>query len=255
MPTTNQVMFSALPDSLRDELLAAYNEIAKNYKESRWEPSELNGGKLSEVAYAVIKGYLDGNYPLRASKPSNFELACRQLPQISPQATEGLESMRLTIPRVLIALYDIRNHRSVGHVGGDVDPNHMDASVVLSMSKWVMAELIRVLHQTDTVKASQAVEALTERTLPYIWEIDGIKRVIGDGFKKQDQVLHLLYATTKPVSIKEMATWTATRSDNLKRILRKMHSDNLVHLNVATGMITLSPKGVQLVEAALRAAP
>ncbi|MBB3083292.1 hypothetical protein [Geodermatophilus sabuli] len=47
---------------------------------------------------------------------------------------------------MMIGLYDIRNNRGVGHAGADVDPNHMDATVVLYQSKWLVAELVRLLH-------------------------------------------------------------------------------------------------------------
>ena len=241
-------LFTQLPPGLKDSLTKEYHKITKNYQEGRWEPAELDGAKFAEVVYWIVKGYLEGVYPTGLSRVSNFEHLCKQLANIPTAITYDKDSVRLTLPRILIALYDIRNHRSVGHAYGDVDPNHMDATVVLNMAKWVMAELIRVLHQTDVKTANQVVEAITERTLPQIWEVDGIKRYIGDSGSKRDHILHLLYATIKPVPVKEMAIWTETRSDNLKRSLQKMHADNLLHLNVHTGMITISQKGIQLVE-------
>jgi hypothetical protein len=55
-----QDAFSVLPSTLRDDLLEAFNEIVKNYREHKWEPSELNGGKLCEAVYTVVVGWLDG---------------------------------------------------------------------------------------------------------------------------------------------------------------------------------------------------
>ena len=46
----------------------------------------------------------------------------------------------------------------VGHVGADVDPNHMDALCVLQMSKWVFAELVRIFHGTTTEEAEATVD-------------------------------------------------------------------------------------------------
>ncbi len=241
-------LFAQLPSSLRDSLLKEYRKVVKNYQENRWEPAELDGAKFAEVVYWVVKGHLEGTYPTSLNRISRFDQLCTQLANIPTTITYDKDSIRLTLPRLLIALYDIRNHRSVGHAYGDVDPNYMDATVVIHMAKWIMAELIRILHKTDVRVANQAVETLTERTLPYVWEVDGIKRVLQDNKNKQKQVLHLLYATTKPVSVKEMATWTETRSDNLKRVLRRMHNENLLHLNVNTGEITISPVGIRVIE-------
>lgn len=134
-------VFDALPATLRDELLHAFNEIVKNYREHRWEPAELNGGKLCEIVYSILKGHVDSKYPARAKKPGNMVDACKKLETDTNPATVP-RSIRIQIPRMLIALYEIRNNRNVGHVGGDVDPNHMDAVCVLQMSKWIVAELV-----------------------------------------------------------------------------------------------------------------
>lgn len=62
-------------------------------------------------------------------------------------------SFQILIPRLLPALYEIRNNRNVGHVGGDVDPNFMDSTAVLGTANWIMAELVRVFHSVSTPEA------------------------------------------------------------------------------------------------------
>lgn len=58
---------------------------------------------------------------------------------------------------------EIRNNRGVGHAGGDVDPNDRDATAVPYMSKWLVAELVRVLHTLTSAEATEIVEVLIER--------------------------------------------------------------------------------------------
>jgi hypothetical protein len=169
-PSPLASVFGTLPTKLRNELLGAFNETVKNYREGRWEPAELNGGKLCEVVYSILKGHSAGKYPASASKPGNMVQACQKL---ETEAAGFPRSIRIQIPRMLIALYEIRNNRNVGHVGGDVDPNHMDAVCVLQMSKWVMAELVRVLHNVDTDAATEIVDGLVDRETPLIW---GVRR-------------------------------------------------------------------------------
>ena len=67
---TSAHVLSGLPPKLRAELLEAFNEIVRNYREGRWEPAELNGGKLSEVVYSIVRGLIDGGFPPSASKRS-----------------------------------------------------------------------------------------------------------------------------------------------------------------------------------------
>ena len=71
-------------------------------------------------------------------------------------------AVRIQIPRVVVALYEVRNNRGVGRVGGDVNPNAMDASFVLASAKWLMAELVRIFHGVDTMTAEETVDRIVE---------------------------------------------------------------------------------------------
>ena len=74
--------------------------------------------------------------------------------------------MRILIPRMLPGLYEIRDNRGVAHAAGNINPNHMDSSYVLSACSWIMAELIRVFHQSSMEEAQALVEKLSEPILP-----------------------------------------------------------------------------------------
>lgn len=239
---------AALPDGLRAELLQCFREIVVNYREHRWEPSELNGGKFSEVVYTILRGYVDGSYPDRANKPRNFPDAASALAQADGQRFS--RSIRIQIPRVLIALYEVRNNRGVGHVGGDVDPNHMDATAVLSMAKWVMAELVRVFHDTSVETATHVIDSLVEREFPLIWEVAGRKRVLDPSLSLKDQTLLLLYSATGPVYENDLHEWLerADASTYRKNVLRPLHHQRLIEYDQAAQEVHISPLGESHVE-------
>jgi hypothetical protein len=108
-----QNALAGIPEGLRSPLLDEFNKLARHYRESRWEPAELNGGKLCEIAYTILKGHVDGAFPTTPSKPKNILDACKAL----ENAVGFPRSVRIQIPRMLIGLYEIRNNRNVGHVG------------------------------------------------------------------------------------------------------------------------------------------
>ena len=240
---------SGVNATLRAELLAAYGEIVRNYREHRWEPSELNGGKLCEVVYSILRGYVDGKMPSKATKPRNMFASCVALE--NGDATVFPRSVRIQIPRLLIGLYEIRNSRGVGNVGGDVDPNNMDARVVLESSKWIMAELVRVFHSISAVEASEVVDSLTERTVPMVWETGASKkRVLQPGLSTKDQTLVLLYSTSGPVPEKTLFEWVEHSNPSTYRrdILRKAHKERLLEYDQALAVVELSPNGIAYVE-------
>jgi hypothetical protein len=235
-----------LPEGLRTELLNAFNEIVRNFRESQWEPSELNGGKFSEVVYSILKGYTEGKFPKRAAKPRNMVDACKDL----EKATGFPRSARILIPRMLLGLYEVRNNRNVGHVGGDVDPNHMDAVCVLSMAKWILAELIRVFHATDTDEATAAVEALTEREIPVIWQVGEKRRVLRTDLSVHDKMMLLVYSSPGPVTDDELLAWLEYGNvSRFKRsVLQGAHDERLLEYDASTGSVEISPRGAKYVE-------
>ena len=235
-----------LPRTLRAELLAEYDEITRNFREGRWKAAELDGGRFCEVAYSIIRGHADGNFPATASKPSNFPQACRDMEKVDKALFP--QSVRITIPRVLVGLYEIRNNRNVGHVGGDVDANHMDATFVLHAVQWTLAELVRLFHATDTATAAATVDALVDRTLPVVWKIGEVTRVLDTSLSLADQTLVLLYGSTTGVEEKELARWLEQdRLGNYQRVTKRLHTDRLVERH-SSGLVTLSPKGMKDVE-------
>ncbi|MFA5136065.1 MAG: hypothetical protein WC489_01595 [Patescibacteria group bacterium] len=240
-------VFAFLPISLRDELLDTFNRVISNFRESRWEPSELNGGKLCEVVYTILNGYVSGFYPDKSTKPRDFVSAC-QLLSNAPKAFP--RSVRIQIPRVLIALYDIRSNRGVGHSGSEVNPNQMDAIMVLYSSKWIMAELVRLFNDIGTKEASLIVDMLVERQTPLIWNVNKKKRVLSDSLSMKEKTLLFLYSERKSIAENVMLSWIEHTNTAVYRrdILLPGHKKRLWEYDKETKKITISPLGIVEVE-------
>ncbi len=242
-------LLSNIPTGLRKPLFAAFQSIEKNYREKRWEPSELNGGKLCEIVYSILKGHIDGKFPSKPTKPKNMVADCKNLEQADSKVFA--RSARIQIPRMLTALYEIRNNRGVGHVGGDVDPNHMDAVVVVNMAKWIFAELIRLFHGVTTEEAAEAVDCIVEREIPLVWEVGEIKRILNPGLSMKDKMLALLYTCVGSAKESDLVAWTEHSNGAVFRrdVLKKAHKAKLIEYDKTKKEVQLSPLGEQYVEA------
>lgn len=238
--------FKSLPRGLRDDLLNAYNEIVKNFAERRWEPAELNGGKLCEAAYTIVRGLADGTFESRSKKPRNMVDACKDMEKASALP----RSVKLQIPRMIVALYEIRNNRGVGHAGGDVDPNNMDATAVLYMSKWLVAELVRALHTVTTAEATEIVEALIERQVALVWSSGDKKRVLKPGLTWKKNTLLLLLTETGEVAEADLFRWIEHKSLSVYRrdVLRPGHKERLWEYDESTRTVRLLTPGVDAAE-------
>jgi hypothetical protein len=244
-------LLSGLPLGLRHPLLSTYREITSNFTQHRWEPAELNGGKFCEIVYTIVQGALVGTYPDKPQKPTNMREACISLERMAADPNRvGDRSLRILIPRKLPVLYEIRNNRGVGRVGGDVNPNHMDATAVHSLASWILAELVRIYHSVSTSAAQEVVEALSERKTPLIWEFDGTRRVLDSKLSSQDQVLLLLHRSVGWVEQEKLQDWVEYKAKSMfaVRVLLPLHKLRLIEYDQTRRQARISPTGVERVE-------
>jgi hypothetical protein len=230
----------ALPSGLRQPLLDEYQSIVQNYSEHRWSSSELSGGRFCEIVYTILDGYAQGSYAGVPSKPTDFVGACRGL----EKHKHVPRSFQILLPRLLPALFEVRNNRNVGHVGGDVDPSYMDASFVLSNCSWTMAELVRVYHNLSTKDAQQVVDSLADRRIPLIWEGDKVRRVLDVTMSLREQVLVLLATSIGTVASADLFEWTGYHNRTyFSKLLRKLHQQRCVELSNDQQELLILPPG------------
>jgi hypothetical protein len=236
-----ELVLSSIPVGLRGPLLAEYNKIVQAFMERCWQASELSGGLFSEIVYTILDGHAKGIYASKPSKPSNMVDACRAL----EKNKNVPRSFQILIPRMLPPLYEIRNQRNVGHVGGDVNPNHMDSTAVLSMTSRIMAELVRVLHNLPTLDDAQTlVDSLVERRTPLIWQSSNMKRVLNPKMAVRDQIIVLAASVGGEVSVDNLLKWTeASTKPYLKKLLNELHDGRLIEFDPVRQTVQVLPPG------------
>jgi hypothetical protein len=250
MAVSSPDILRGLPPRLREVLLAEYNVVCKAFVECRWQQAVLSGGRFCEVVYTILDGALSGgDFAAEPSKPRRFVEACRAL-ETRPPIQVGDHSLRILIPRVLPGIYDIRNNRNVGHVGGDVTPNHMDAALVHTTVNWILAELIRVFHDVSISEAQSIVDALVERRLPLIWQVDEVRRVLAVGLRASDRALLLLYGQTGWTDVRQLCHWAKYSNLSVfrKDVMRPLDRDLFVEYDEPRDRVIITPRGAAEVE-------
>jgi len=237
---------SALPKDLVDALLTAYGEIETNYVYRKWKASELDAGHFVEAVRRVIEYRLFGKYtPIGKALPNFSEQVLRSYEQVV-----GDESYRVLIPRVLRAIYGIRNKRGVGHLG-PISPNEMDATLILYNVKWVLAEVVRLESGLDPSETQAAIDYVVEREVPLLWKSGAVVRVMEKGIRAREQVL-LLLSDDSPQSEADLREQCEYKnSTNFRKILKQMHADKLIFLG-ADSKCLLMPNGIAAAEEIVR---
>ncbi|MBL7225150.1 MAG: hypothetical protein ISS59_03365 [Desulfobacteraceae bacterium] len=235
------------PVALVDALVTSYMEIKEQFYLGKHEPSELNGGKFVEACVRIIQYELTGNHTPIGTPIRNMTSVLRGF---ESQPSTHHESFRIHIPRLLLTIYGIRNRRGVGHLGGDVNPNLGDATLVSTTADWILSEIYRMLYTITLEEAQGMVEQLVRRKLLLIQQIGSIKRVLDPSLSYKDQTLVLLASYyPKPISDKELFGYVeySNLSKYRSSILKQLHKARKINYDTGGECIILPP-GLRYVE-------
>ncbi len=250
MTSQNELIkiFDDLPQELGEALNNHFLEIILNYKENRWEPSELNGSKLAEAVFRVLEWYTneDNSYTPLGTKIHPFNDRLKHFENKS----KFPNSIRFHIPKMLAVIYSLRNDRGISHIGGDVNPNHMDSVALLYISKWIISELIRIFNTLSISDAQNIVEKIIETEIPLVWKISNKKRILNNSLSFEDKTLVLLYSEyPKSISEKDLIIWIEHSNNSIyRKILVKLHKDRLIEYDKTSSLVSISPKGIKYIE-------
>lgn len=231
---------TGLDARLVDELIDAYLEAKRNYYLGGLRLSAVEGGRFCEAAFRLLQQRTTG-----AFNPLGRQLDTDRLIHTLGQmpSTQQPDAIRLHIPRALRMVYDIRNKRDNAHLADGIDPNLQDATLVVSVLDWVLAEFVRLYHSVSANKAQELVANIVTRQVPAIEDISGYLKVLRRGLGASDIVVLLLYARGEPgASFEELKTWVRPpMRTNLRRTLNKLeHQEAYVHNSGAAYKITRS---------------
>lgn len=245
-PTLEDALI-AIPASLRKPLIEQFEGALDAYRAGDWEKVGLKAGKLCEVAFCICEGHATGSFPPTPTKPSNFPESCRRLEQHN---TIRGRSLCVQVPKLLSALFELRNTRSIGHIGGDVAPNHMDGELFMRGLKWIMGEFVRNFNKMTLKDAMLFVESVTSRNFQIVWADGSKRRVLSLKISAAEKVLILLYSEVKPASVEDLRRWIEYKNitDFKNKVLRPLHKACLIHYEEKEALVTILPPGQDKVE-------
>ncbi len=173
-----------------DASLRHFSAAIEKFAVRDWDGVALKAGKFIESVTKALMTYCGktvGN--LRQLKVGQ-EL--RQLENLS--GTTYSDVVRIVIPKACIFVYEVVNNRGGRHDAHDIDANEMDATAVVPVISWVLAEMVRFCGKTDTATAAALIDELINKTYPYFENIDGRSYINIKGLRPGEVALLLLYS-------------------------------------------------------------
>lgn len=236
------ILKSRYPEELVENLLQSFIDIEKNYRLENWKTSELDSGHFVEIVRRIIENELFGTYtPIDQSLSSFHQGELNRY-----ESSSGDESFRMIIPRVLYAIYCVRNKRGVGHVSS-ISPNKMDATYIINSVKWTLAELIRIAGQSQPAESIKIIDQIIDRHVDIIWEDGTTFMILDPKMAANDKALLTLYKSDN-LSIDELRKKVGYKNKtNFKKIIERLEKDCLIAVS-EVNTCKLSPLGSKKVE-------
>jgi hypothetical protein len=241
-----------VPAVYRKRLANAHTKMKAAHRAHEYDACGVQAGKICETMIRYLQHELTGLATPFGTSLSNFSDLCKSMEK-TPK-TAGPEELRVLVPRALNFVYTMRNKRGMGHEGEEVAPHEADASAVVALANWCVAEVIRVTSTLPMEDAQRVVDALAARELPVVWSGAGRKRVLDPQMSRKDQVLTLLYSEPEEATpIEDLCAWVeAPRLDHFRtRVIVSMHAERLVEYDRDTETVLLLPPGVAAAEVLL----
>lgn len=235
--------------TFRPRILKAYIGLRAAFADGNYDACGLRAGRFCEVLLRWAQQELTGAYTPFGTKIANFRDDCLRLE--GTPTTTGHESIRILIPRALNFLYTLRNKRGIGHEGGDVDANMIDAATAVRLADWCVCELVRLTYKISLEEAQAICDALATRQIPMVWDVLGKKRVLNAKLNYADQTLLLLYSSPDfALPAEDLLAWTEHSNAGAYRrdVLARLHRTRLLEYDRESEMVVISPLGIDRVE-------
>lgn len=233
---------SSLPIELVTAFQDEFQKLHQKYFLGQWEPSQLDGGRFSEIVFRILEYKKTGTFTPIGSQINRLNIYNSILSD-----TALPESLRFHVLKLADLILDFRNKRNVGHPG-KIDVNEMDSAFVLSAANWIVAELIRLETSMTPDDAQAEIKKIIERKVPIIEEIGVRLKCLNQKLSAKETAMVFCYQKyPNEISLDELADWMGYSNKTvLRKELLSLNRDS--RLDFRNDLALLTKKGVLWVE-------
>lgn len=196
---------------LAKNLIDFYKKLKETQFLGKFEECQINCGKFVEIMIRILE-FLNGGQYTALNKLVKLD---NKLVNQLESNTKLYDSMRFHIPKILKTIYDIRNKRGVAHVG-EINPNIMDSTYVVTACDWILAECVRIYYADDLKTVKNIIKSIIETKIPIIEEFGEDLLVLEPNptsLSVSSKILLILYHKHPDrMSIQNIKKWIKTRS-------------------------------------------
>ena len=234
-----------LDRSLATALLTEFVDLERRFVLGDWEPATLNGGQFAEVASRIIYHIDSGTLNPRKDLDSCLGYV-EDVKNSNKHLFRDLRSAR-HLCKALRLIYKFRSQRGAIHIDPVYTANELDSTLVLSLSRWVMSDLLRVFWSGNPSEVANTIRAIVRYPVPSVFEIDGRSFVLRTDCTVEEELLLLLHnAGEAGLSRAEIGKSAMKSASAVTKTLRSLcSSDRRQVVKRKSGEYLLTPNGVK----------
>src|SRR5471030_428189 len=136
MSDLSSLLIPTFPAKHINAALTHFTNSVNDFGQSDWEDGIAKTGKFVEAILKAVAMHCQVSF--ESGRKFKVDRVMNALGQLVDGSYD--DSLRLLIPRACRVIYDIASNRGARHDPDEVDPNSMDANVVMPISAWILAE-------------------------------------------------------------------------------------------------------------------
>lgn len=219
------------------DLVNAYEILISRHRRGDVEGCLVVAGRFVEHTFRALEQVRTGNAPSEIKSPAAAAKTIETVKSLP-------EPVRLLIPRVALGMiYDIRSKRGAVHVK-EIDPRYIDAALAVHAGSWVMAEFLRLYHNSEEEAVARSMQALMHGHIPFV-ETFGDEEVVTRQVSCREELL-LLLTKAEPDGLDRRALGQASKYSppSVTRVLQHLDKRRLVH-KMASGRYRITGPGLK----------
>lgn len=243
--TLLQHLNPSIDSILAKELLDEFIDIERRFVLQDWEPATLNGGQFVEVLSRILYHLDSGNLNRRKS----VDACLTYIEDPTNNNTHAFPSRReaLHLCRAIRTIYKFRSQRGAIHIDPEYTANELDSSLIVALSRWSMAELLRIFWQGDRTVVSRTIREIVRYEVPAILVNDNRYFVLRTDCTVDEEVLLLLHRVGEAgLSRNEIGKSVPKPAPQITRAIQKLESpDHREIIRNEKGNYILTPNGTK----------
>lgn len=214
-----QLIDAGLHKDSVERMINHYKDMRFYLSAGKFEEAGLHVGKFCENVGNLILSILGQEIELRPELGKILDKIeeVNNIPNVDTM-------VRITIPRVLRAIYDIRSKRDSVHVNLQIPVNHVDSNLSVNMCTWILSELIRVYGSPQNMDtAHDLINSLSETISPYVDEYKGKKLIMSNKLTVPEEIIVHLLNSHGEVLVEDLVKWIPnTNLNHIRTVLRQL---------------------------------